>query len=285
MDNHLNVMIDIKKHLWNKKNFKEVQDSNLKEILEDDEKCLEFLEKLVKYGIVIIEGVEEPYGKNLTRLADRVGHAQRTHYGDVWDITSGIIDFADTAFMSCRLECHNDGTYFNESPGLQLFHCNFHDGEGGENFFVDGFYVAEQLKKSHPDAFEFLAKTKIPSFYYEKDSYLFKAHDSIIKLGDFDKEIYQIRFNSNDRDILSCLPFEDVEKFYTASRHLTNLIREPSNELVIKLTPGRAVLVDNWRVFHARTAFTGKRKMDGYYIQRNTFLSKLLSLREKLSKG
>ena len=53
---------------------------------------------------------------------------------------------------------------------LQLLHCNYHTGDGGENVFVDGFHVADQLKQKDLDAFEFLAKTKIPSFYYVSHS-------------------------------------------------------------------------------------------------------------------
>lgn len=49
---------------------------------------------------------------------------------------------------------------------LQLLHCNSHTGTGGENVFVDGFYVAEQLRMNDPEAFNFLATTKIPSHYY-----------------------------------------------------------------------------------------------------------------------
>ena len=56
-----------------------------------------------------------------------------------------------------------------------------------------------------------------------------------------------LRFNSSDRDILSCLSFDQVEQFYDASHKLTNLIRDPSNELVVAGKPGRAVVVDNWR--------------------------------------
>ena len=66
------------------------------------------------------------------------------------------------------------------------------------------------------------------------------------------------RFNSNDRDVLSCLSFEDVETFYKASHKLTSLIRDPTNELVVTPRPGRAALFDNWRyVYLRRLRFIG----------------------------
>ena len=61
------------------------------------------------------------------------------------------------------------------------------------------------------------------------------------------------RFNSNDRDVLTCLSFEDVETFYKASHKLTSLIRDPSNELVVMPRPGRAALFDNWRYVYLLT--------------------------------
>ncbi|XP_065065095.1 trimethyllysine dioxygenase, mitochondrial-like [Rhopilema esculentum] len=276
---------EIEKHLWNKERFRGIEDSLFDEVIKSDEKLLEYLEKIVKYGIAFIDGIEEPYKESLEKIANRIGHIQLTHYGDMWTFVSGGFEFADTAYLSIKLEGHNDGTYFYESPGLQTLHCDFHTGEGGENVFVDGFYVAEKLKETDPEAYTFLATKKIPSVYYEKDAFLFKAYDTVLKLDDFDNEIYQIRFNPNDRDVLSCLSFEEVEKFYKASHSLTRLIRDPSNELVVKPRPGRAAIFDNWRVFHARNSYTGQRSMSGFYMQRHTFLSKIHALREKLFKA
>ena len=83
-----------------------------------------------------------------------------------------------------------NATFFYSS--LQLLHCNFHTGEGGENVFVDGFYVTEQLKRIDPDAFNFLASTKIPSYYYViLYFYLISLHACTHKLGTIEERINQ----------------------------------------------------------------------------------------------
>ena len=40
------------------------------------------------------------------------------------------------------------------------------------------------------------------------------------------------------------------------------------------LQPGTVLLVDNWRVTHARTAYTGGRAMSGCYIARGDWRSR-----------
>jgi len=40
------------------------------------------------------------------------------------------------------------------------------------------------------------------------------------------------------------------------------------------LVPGRAVIFDNWRVLHGRSAFKGKRTMCGAYIGIDQFESR-----------
>lgn len=52
------------------------------------------------------------------------------------------------------------------------------------------------------------------------------------------------------------------------------LISKPENQYVFQLQPGRPVIFDNWRCLHGRTAFTGKRRMCGGYINRDDFISK-----------
>ena len=55
-------------------------------------------------------------------------------------------------------------------------------------------------------------------------------------------------------------------------------MRDKENELWVQLKPGKAVIMDNWRVLHGRSAFTGYRRMVGCYIGYDDFKSRLKTL-------
>ena len=48
------------------------------------------------------------------------------------------------------------------SPSIQLLHCLASEAEGGESTFVDGFMVAETLRRESPEDFRVLCETPIP---------------------------------------------------------------------------------------------------------------------------
>ena len=49
----------------------------------------------------------------------------------------------------------------------------------------------------------------------------------------------------------------------------------------IRQTPGRAVLVDNWRVMHGRSGFSGSRRLCGAYINWDDYRSRVEVLVKK----
>lgn len=44
---------------------------------------------------------------------------------------------------------------------VQVLHCIMQAAEGGESVMVDGFHVAQQLRKEDPEAFRTLASLRI----------------------------------------------------------------------------------------------------------------------------
>ena len=46
------------------------------------------------------------------------------------------------------------------------------------------------------------------------------------------------------------------------------MINEPGRALRLPWAPGRMLLVDNWRLLHGRTAYTGTRSFVGMYTNR-----------------
>lgn len=55
---------------------------------------------------------------------------------------------------------------------------------------------------------------------------------------------------------------------------LSKAVRDPRGEWWLKLRPDQVLFVDNWRVLHGRSAFTGFRWVAGGYISRTDFLSR-----------
>lgn len=104
-----------------------------------------------------------------------------------------------------------------------MFHILERKGTGGESLFVDGFKVAEELRKRDPKAFEVLSTTPIPTRYLDHKEgvnlrpLLFQPMIVVAK-GDEEGRskgtLMQIRFNNDDRAPLTTIPAERVPEFY-----------------------------------------------------------------------
>ena len=84
----------------------------------------------------------------MRQVAERLGPIQPQIYGDIFDVRSepGAINLA---YTTEAIGPHMDLCYYESPPGLQLLHCMQFDVdvEGGESFLIDGFGVAEQLRR------------------------------------------------------------------------------------------------------------------------------------------
>ncbi|XP_049683412.1 trimethyllysine dioxygenase, mitochondrial isoform X2 [Accipiter gentilis] len=80
-------------------------------------------------------------------------------------------------------------------------------------------------------------------------------------------------YNNYDRAVINTVPYDVVHRWYAAHRTLTTELRRPENELWVKLKPGKALFIDNWRVLHGREAFTGYRQLCGCYLTRDDVLN------------
>lgn len=53
------------------------------------------------------------------------------------------------------------------------------------------------------------------------------------------------------------------------------MVREKENEVWVKMTPGTAMIVDNWRTLHGRSSFTGYRRLCGAYLNMDDYKSRV----------
>lgn len=278
--------ITIERDLWNvdsiNKSWPEV---DFKKVMESDEGVAEWVKKIYVHGFCFVENVPIT-PEDTEKLIERICYIKPTHYGGFWDFTADLAK-NDTAYTNLYIASHTDGTYWSDTPGLQLFHMLGHDGEGGENMLVDSFYAAKILKKEDPESYELLSRIKIPAH---------SAGDpDVCILPDYPKPVFthhpvtgdlvQVRWNNCDRSIMDNWENpDDVAKFYKAIRLWNDILTRKENEITLRLKPGQCLIFDNWRVLHGRLGFNGHRRMCGAYINRDDFISrvKLLNIgREK----
>jgi trimethyllysine dioxygenase len=233
------------------------------------------LRDIYKYGFALVENV--PATLEATReVAETIGHLRMTIFGgDSWDyvVESHKEDLlhSDTAYTPMDIKPHTDGTYHHDPAGIQVFHCLDHAGTGGINGLVDGWNILTNIRKTHPDVFNFLTTSPI-DFYYADANFSFHTVAPVASLNDHGA-ITSFKFNNHDRNPPHPLR-KDLALYHKSIQVLEQSLENPDNSLDLKLLPGLVLLTYGWRVTHSRTPFTGRRRMAGCYVGRDDFLSK-----------
>eukprot|EP00529_Nitzschia_sp_RCC80_P022220 CAMPEP_0113456834 /NCGR_PEP_ID=MMETSP0014_2-20120614/9094_1 /TAXON_ID=2857 /ORGANISM="Nitzschia sp." /LENGTH=479 /DNA_ID=CAMNT_0000348305 /DNA_START=334 /DNA_END=1774 /DNA_ORIENTATION=+ /assembly_acc=CAM_ASM_000159 len=231
--------------------------------------------------------------KSITVLPDATDGALRTLYGSVWSTSSsGQADgtsVADSAYGNDGLPLHTDMTYLRDPPGLQIFTMVQPALKGGESVFGDGFAVAEELRRSYPDAYHTLSTTV--RRYHSRDEvtgwYLQASGPVIDVRHGTDGRIESIRHNDLDR--LPDVPPshlttpDDIDEFYNklddAHQAWDTLIQQDKFRLIMKLRPGDTMVVANQRCFHGRCSFESNnstpRSVIGCYVSQDELLSRM----------
>jgi trimethyllysine dioxygenase len=261
--------------LWDRDSIgKNFPSESHREILHSDAALLRWLSLAEEFGFALTTGASASVA-DLETLVKRVGYVRHTIFGGMWEFTANMA-FKDTAYTSVAIGPHTDGTYSNDSPGFQMFQCLAFDGTGGDSTLVDGFKVAETIRKTDPKAFEVLSEIKVPAHYLGDGVHL-RAEHPVIGL-DHNGHLRQIAYNNYDRAPLR-LPLPQMSEFYRALALFHGLINDPAYEISMRLLPGTVLFFDNWRTLHGRHAFKGRRHMSGAYLNKEDVESKLRVLR------
>ncbi|TFK72986.1 Trimethyllysine dioxygenase [Pluteus cervinus] len=272
--------------LWGSKIAQSPPTIAYKEVMHDDLGLYKWLSNIHRFGFSFVTGVP-PTPEKTQELAERIGFIRETQYGGFWDFTSDLAK-GDTAYTTLALGAHTDTTYYTDPCGLQLFHLLSHTGgAGGASLLVDGFYVASILKELNPDAYKLLSTIPVPAHAAGEPSALYQpspvhgypvlSHEARTGL------LSQVRWNNDDRSVMSHLDPHEVEAWYDAIRAWHQCLTSPDSEYWVQLQAGTAVVIDNHRVLHGRSSFTGARRMCGAYVGVDEFRSKLATLGDKYS--
>ena len=239
------------------------------DVMAGDDGVAAWLDRFRRYGFCMVTGT--PATAAATKaLIERIGYIRQTIFGGFWEFEPDLAK-ADTAYTNIALGFHTDGTYSHDAPGAQILHCLGHDGDGGQSTMVDGFRIADELRRTAPEHYETLSTVEVPGQYVGDGAHLMASRP--VFRHDRSRALVQVSFNNADRAPF-LLPPDEMDRFYAALRAFESLARDPRLHWARRNPPGEAMLFDNWRVLHGRTAFTGRRHMCGAYVNREDLESR-----------
>ena len=236
------------------------------EIVQSNEGYKKFLKNLYQYGFSVVQNCKTEMS-SVENIVNKIGYVRNSIFGGLWSFESNE-DKADSAYTQEELRPHTDATYSNDAPGLQLLLCCDYKAKGGDSIMVDGFKIAEIIKKDNKELFEILSTINVKGSYIG-DGVFLEAERPIFNLNS-KKELFQVSFNNYDR-----APFrfeKDLTiKFYEAIRTFDLMANSKEYQWRHILKPGELLIFNNWRVLHGRGSFDGTRKISGCYINKEDF--------------
>ncbi|XP_054272159.1 trimethyllysine dioxygenase, mitochondrial-like [Macrosteles quadrilineatus] len=233
------------------------------------------VKSLLRFGVGFVTDVE-PSVAATEEVIRHVGPPQHTLFGAMWEF-SDQMDHLDTAYTNLALDPHTDTCYFIEPAGLIIFHCIKRNCSGGQTILVDGFRAARQVEVEHPQHYECLKTVHTEYQYIEKGYHLSQMSPVISHWPE--GKIKQIRYNLYDRSARQVQPSSETSQFYKSLRSLTSAVVNPADQWRLTLVPGTVVFINNWRVLHGRSAYTGARTITGAYVTMGNLLSRARLLR------
>lgn len=233
----------------------------------------DWLRQLRTHGVSIIRNTpcEED---QLFRVAGRIAYLRETNFGVDFAVVS-VPDPVNVAYTAIDLKAHTDLANRETPPGIQFFHCLEFSATGGESLLVDGFAVAEELRRTDPDAFEMLSTVPVGYRFHDRDWDL-RWRAPVIRLGP-EGGYEEIRF-SRQLEAAPDLDGETLVALHRAKQAFVRLTRDPAFELQLRLQPGDLLAFQNRRVLHGRASFdprSGRRRFQGCYVDADEAWSRL----------
>lgn len=218
------------------------------------------IKQLSERGLLFITGVPNVETSDekceLNTLANKFGELRETIYGRVWDVRN-VRNSTNVAYTNLDLGFHIDLLHFANPPRYQVLHCVRNKVTGGSSIFVDALRAAEILNQESPSDFDILASTPVPFQYINNGHHTHYEHPTIEldthpSTNTEERVIKHINYSP---PFQAPLLLSTPPSFYSAFKRFTEVLNDPKNTFTYLLKEGDAVLFDNRRVLHARTAF------------------------------
>jgi len=266
--------------LWNS-DLKNIKNFKYNDNFLESGEMLELLKSFYKNGFIIISNV--PTKDNfIVNFANSIGSIRRTNFGEYFNVKSKP-NPNDLAYTPLPLSPHTDNPYRKPVPNIQLLHCIENEVKGGFSTLVDGFSVAENLKKEFPEFFKILTEVKVKFRFADKNVVL-ENYGELIEL-DQNKRVKQVRFSTR-LDFVPALEKDRLDLYYKARNKISEIYNSDKFLIKFKLNPGDLLMMDNYRLLHGRTEFNpneGNRFLQGCYIDYDSSEGKLRHLLRKFS--
>ena len=263
--------------LWNAKiinNIKLIQ-YDYKKIISNEKELKKWLQGMYSYGITVIQNAPTK-NKSAFKFLDKIGKHRETFFGTPFEVIN-ISKPNNQAYTADALANHSDLPYYEYVPGYQFLHCLVNDAKGGNSTAVDGFAVANFLKKNHLKKYKLLTENEVifkDNDFTQKNVRVQKS--PIIKINKY-KDFEEIRINLGAMGTLDLSP-KIMDDFYDAYTFFYKQLHSKRFQISFKLKAGNIFCFDNRRMLHGRTEFdpnSGNRHLQGYYIEREEIISKL----------
>ena len=255
---------------------------NYEKIIKYEKNFIQWLELLTSYGVTIIK--QSPTTTNSGfKILKKIGTYRETFFGTPFEVVN-IPKPNNQAYTSDALSNHTDLPYYEYVPGYQFLHCLKNNAKGGNSTIVDGFSVANYLKKNEKEIFNILTNTEVKfkdNDYTQNSLRIF--YSTIIKLN-LQKNFDEIRINLGAMATLD-IKSNKMKRFYEAYRFFYSLLHNKKYLVEFRLKKGDLLCFDNRRILHGRASFnphSGNRHLQGYYIEREEIYSKLNYLKKIL---
>ena len=243
--------------------------------LADDGVLAQALQEVARLGIVFLaDAGVRPLAVECA--VARFGYIRETNYGRLFDVREEAAP-SHLAYTASELELHTDNPYRDPAPTLQLLHVIEAADVGGESQFVDGFAQAEALRREAPNRFRVLTATPVEFAFTGSAGERYAATAPVIEVAP-DGRLKALRVNHR---AFRPPPLASgvVEAWYEAYLDLYQRLHAPAARLRRKLAPGDMVMFDNRRVLHGRSAYGGRRWLQGCYAERDGLYATLSRLR------
>jgi alpha-ketoglutarate-dependent taurine dioxygenase len=231
------------------------------------------VELLAEHGVVFVraqsaEAAQPEFTEAwIEAMAQQGWRTTATHFGRIEDLRPDNTTNSNNdqlGYTNEAVDVHTDQPFLQTPPRLQLLHCVQAAAQGGDSVVVDAEAAARYLADTDAEAYRLL--TTIPVTFHRQQ----KAFEAVVEapiLGATADGRFQVRA-SYFTMAPPRVPFAQIQAWYRAWTTFERLVRHPAHQRRMKLMPGDAVIYDNHRMLHARTAFAGGRWMRGVYFDR-----------------
>ena len=273
--------------LWDnsmQSNFEDIQ-IDYQEIISGDEGIKKWLEQLHYKGISIVKNAPTEKESGFDVLSN-ISHHRETFFKTPFEVIN-IPKPNNSAYTAHALRNHMDLPWFETPPGYQFLHCLVNSATGGDSSAVDGFAVADYLRKNEKEIFDTLVNVhlKFRDMDYTQES-VRSYYAPAISLTK-DNDYHDIRFSVATMDALDCHP-DLMDKVYKAHHRFGNLLHDDQFQIKFRLGPGDIFSFNNRRLLHGRTEYdpnSGHRHLQGYYMDRDEIIGRLRYLKNSVNSN